>query len=82
MISRTTEQQIRNEWQRKADHINQGVDGAINTQLDMQTVRLTLKAASDVGLTEFYHRVDAQGDMPYALALTITVMETLKELEE
>ena len=24
MISRTTEQQIRNEWQRKADHINQG----------------------------------------------------------
>jgi hypothetical protein len=25
MISRTTEQQIRNEWQRKADHINQGL---------------------------------------------------------
>lgn len=24
MISRTTEQQIRNEWQRKVDHINQG----------------------------------------------------------
>jgi len=48
MISRTTEQQIRNEWQRKADHINQGVDGAINTQLDMQTVRLTLKAAKEL----------------------------------
>ena len=24
MISSTTEQQIRDEWQRKADHINQG----------------------------------------------------------
>ena len=26
MISRVTEQQIRDEWQRKADHINQGFD--------------------------------------------------------
>lgn len=26
MISRATEQQIRDEWQRKADHINQGFD--------------------------------------------------------
>jgi hypothetical protein len=77
MISRTTEQQIRDEWQRKADRINQGVG------LDPETVRLTLQAISHAGSTKFYDRVDyyrqTLPNLSYEIALTLAVHEINKE---
>lgn len=40
MISSTTEQQIRDEWQRKADHINQGFNIEIDEYSLEQTARV------------------------------------------